>query len=675
MPSRRRAVKSQTSPAEGSDLAIVRQVNEARVEADDARRDRMEQNKINFDAYNERQDWSEKIEGQSTEFLPKTHLAVETFTAFIKKGLVDSQNWYMPEFGMDSPFPLPPEIARRFLDAFLGKVMISESETVPIQQQLVDGLKLGAIGAIAIFKIHGQIMAQRRYTTQPVKEPADEALDSPVPEEYEEPEADEMAVEEAAPESFEEGEPTGPPMRQTGHSSFYLRFDVIRQEDFFIDPTGRGLYKIHRVTRDYYEVLARAKEGAYDLQAVEALGSWVKQEDAARAAREKNQRYARAPSRRWEVTIDEYWGTLLNEDGTVYMRNCVCAVANEQFLIRKPKPNPNWHQEDPFIVVPIIRVPLSQWHRALIDGPVKLNLALNELFNLMLDGGLASVWGVKEVRVDALEHPEEISGGIPQGAVIPVKAVLPHGQTAINVVKQGELTQHAMAMYEALSREFTQAAMSNELKLGQFPGHSVKAAEVVEMAQSQGALIESIVKDIEYGVGSGLRKAWMVLMQHADKLDAQTVVNAIGMRGALLFSRMSESDRYAMFANPCAFKVKALSTLVQRIKDFQKLMALMQAIGQNPILMMEFFRTFSPRKVLSHMMRTLSIDPIDMHRDEKEMGQLAIDFDMLRQMTQMIGQPGGGQSSPDSAGGGQGASMQGEVQQTGNPLTGMGGSQ
>jgi hypothetical protein len=53
----------------------------------------------------------------------------------------------------------------------------------------------------------------------------------------------------------------------------------------------------------------------------------------------------------------------------------------------------------PFVAASLMRVPLSVWHKALFDNAVNLNIAMSELFSLLLDVGLAA---------------RQISSGIPE---------------------------------------------------------------------------------------------------------------------------------------------------------------------------------------------------------------------------------------------------------------------
>ncbi len=205
-----------------------------------------------------------------------------------------------------------------------------------------------------------------------------------------------------------------------------LCIDIVPTEDYFPDPTGRDLYEIHRVERDLHDVIDLAEQGIYDKSVVEQIDAdFAKAQDEADKARRTNQETAGVPSFRKRVVIDEFWGDLLDEDGQVMQRNIVCAMANEQYLIRPPELNPFWHGESPFVTSPLVRVPYSVWHKAIYDHASPLNFALNEMLNLILDGGISSVWGIKQLRQDWLEDPRQVANGVPQGITLSVKAEMP----------------------------------------------------------------------------------------------------------------------------------------------------------------------------------------------------------------------------------------------------------
>ena len=227
-----------------------------------------------------------------------------------------------------------------------------------------------------------------------------------------------------------------------------------------------------------------------------------------------------------------------------------------------------------------------------------------------------------------------------------------------------------MAIFEALSREFAAAALSNELKMGSLPPKQVRATEVVELSQSQAITLDSIVGDVESILQEVLRKAWLTVMQNMDDILASDIVGAIGQDAAFKLAQMGPAERFAAFASFANFSVFGMSALMSKVRDFQKMMALLQAVVSNPILLQAFFKKYSGDRLLSHLMKSLSINPTQMERDEQEIARLGDDLAELPMFQQLAGQgqqqagqggPGGesGAAEINAAGGPQGLAGQG----------------
>lgn len=632
---------------DGDGLTVINAVREAKKESEDSRKTRLAINRQNQQAFLGMQDWTHKQEGQSSEFLPKVGVALEQFASFVKRSLTQFGSWFDVELGRSSESFLTEGQIKALIMSYLDCLAAPGGKHVAFPIILTDGVKAGALDSMVIFKVHGQRVEERDFSAQPGSPFIN---DQGIIEQGE----DQLAIETNSP--------------------WHLSIDIIRFEDYLADPTGRGMYEIHTSEYDLYEIEDLAEQGVYDKEAVAQLKTtFERSEDEKRPDRAMAQDRAQSPDFRHKVVIDEYWGHLLDTDGHIVHRNIVCAVANDKYLIRPPEDNPFWHQESPFVVEPLIRVPFSTWHKALMDHPAQLNLAMNEMFNLMLDGGLASVWGVRQVRVDDLDDPSEIADGIPQGATLGVKSTLPVGAKVVERVTAGEVPRDSMVMYEALNREFTTSALSNELKMGALPPKQVRATEVVELSQSQAVVMDSITADIEIGIIQNvLRKSWLTILQHLDDASSQQILAAVGTRGAFMLSRMSRAKRFATFARHCGFKVHGLSSALSKVRDFQKMMALLQAVVQNPLLLQAFFKRFSGEKVLMHLMKTLQVNPEHLQRSGEELERIDDELKELPKFQELTsGGQGQGMAAQDTGD----ASLPAEINQATNPLTGLGGNE
>lgn len=624
----------------GSDLTLLTALRAYKREGDDAKRTRMQKSRENMNAYLSIQDWSYKTEGQSREFLPKTAVAVEQFVGFVKRSLTQFGSYYDVELPLGSKSPVSGATIRELLNCSLENLLVGDNTFSTFPLQVSDGIKIGSLESLCIFKIHGNMHSEPNFR-------------------------------------FEEGE-SGVELKEDERVSWKLRVDLVDPKNYGRDPTGNGLYEYHVVEKDLHKVIEMAEEGIYDLEAVNRIENDFKMNEEERRQRDQTgQNDQQKPGFRKKVVIVEYWCSIIDNDGKIVHKNVFCAVANDRYIIRKPTKNPFWHKQSPFVAIPLIRVPFSQWHKALFDDAVRLNLAENEIFNLIVDGGIASVWGIKQLRIDDLEDPSQAQGGIAQGETLAIKSTVPRGEPVLEVVARGEVPTDAMAVLEMLSREFAAAALSSELKMGSLPAKQVRATEIVELSQSQAVTLDGIIADIEQMMETVFEKMWLTILQNIDDFSANHILTAIGPRAAFALGTMSPAERYAVYANnPCSFKVHGLSAMLARTRDFQKFMALLQAVTTNPLLFQAFFKKYSPDKVLNHMMKMLGINPERLEKDDHEIARLTEDLRELKALLPFVSRPKGGGANAEqggtSSGGGDPTSA--EISAVGNPSAGLAGA-
>ena len=626
--------------SEDGNISVIQAVKEAFNTAEEARRTRLWKNYQNREMYLGRQDWSHKQPGQSTEFLPKVPIAVEQMSALVKRGLVQFGPWFSVDVDDNIRQAISGHHIQAILEPFLNNLWRQNNKTTDVTTVISDAVKVGMLESLMILKVHGGMMKTRKFV-----------------------------AEKGNVELSEDGEAKrgDDKLRIEEDEEWRLRIDVIRPEDYYPDPTGNGLYEIHRVERDLHEVIDMAEAGIYDMKAVEQLINvhYPRPMDEERTDRDRNQDEATDPSYRKRVVLDEFWGTLLNSDGTVAHRNIVCTVANDKFLVRPPEPNPFWHQESPFIAEPLIRVPFSVWHKAVFDDASTLNLALNEMFNLILDGGIAAVWGTRQIRMDDLEDPGQVSGGIPQGMTLAVKSTLPHGQKVLETITEGTVPGDAMAVFQFLDKEFAAAALTNELKMGNLPTKQVRSTEVIEASQSQSVTLDGIVADLENNIMVPLlRKAWLTVLQNADKMVPEVFTGAVDRRVALTLMRASPAERFAMFYGMAKFTAHGLSSTMSKSRDFQKMMALQQAIQTNPFLLQAAMRRFSADKTLDSMFTLMNFNPKQIEKTQDELEQLDAEMARTQQAQGMMGPNQGGDGTGN-------ASVKADANQIANPLSGL----
>lgn len=636
---------SETSGTLFGGVDIIRLTQEYRKQAEVAKKEREAQTRQNVLLYNGMQDWSHKTKGQSTSFLPMLSIAVEQITTFVKRALVDYGDWFSVETGENAV--ISGEQIREILQSQLNSLYEIRGSGGNFPVVLADAIKVGILHSLIVLKVYGAY----KYRPQFVVKTDEERVP--------------IVNRELVIPSYR--------VERELKREWHLRIDVVNPFDYYPDPTGRHLFEIHRTRKDLYEIraLAEGDQAIYDKDVVDQLvADCEEQHRRAVEAALQNQLPAPPPDFRKEVTLDEVWGTILDENGHVVAENMVWVVANNRFVIRKPEPNPWWHGMSPFVVAPLIRVPFSTWHRGLADLAAPLNIASNELFSLMLDGAFASVHGVKQVRLDFMERPEDLAAGITPGTAIPVKPELPPGVKVIERVDDSGVPSDALAMLSLLDRHFQTTMQVNDIRLGMLPGKSVKATEVVQAEHHLTSFFDGIIRDVETTlIEPLLYKAWAVIAQEMTDLPLRYIRSTETKTALLQLVGLEPEERYTLLMNEIGFSVRGLSGTLQKSKDFQKLMALMSAISTQPLLMQAFFENYSADRIIQLLFKWLNLNPamVELTAEEKKAKQQRLAE--LQQMASLVGR-----KTPSRVEAG-GASMEAEINQTSNPLTGLVGGE
>lgn len=591
-----------SSDSKDIDSVIVRTTQNYMKEAYEAKRDRMRMNRLNYDIFHHKQDYSHKRPGQSQEFLPKQQMAVEQMSNFVTQGLIDLGQWFSVE--------RLPGAKGQIIDIFdVYALLQRELEKSKMMSFVGDAIKTGALASLMIAKVHGKITKSPSFSVQT----------------------------EFTAEGRKER------LIREDNEAWALAIELVRPEDFYPDPTGAGLYQCQNMWVDKADVMALAEgDGAiYDRALVEKLTSYpFDQYYDYRENRDRETDQSHTYSDyRVRVKLTECWGNIIDPvSGEILYKDVTWTIANDTVLIAKPKPNPFWHGKSPFVVAPITRVPFSVWHRAPMDGATRHNIAMNELYNLMVDAGMMSVFGIKQIRTDWLEDDREVADGVRPGMTLRVSSACPPGGQVIQRVDEGALSGEALNMFNLINSEFAQTAMTNDLRLGSMPSRAVKATEVVEASQSITAMFAGIAKSIEVDfIQPILDLAWQTIMQNADDMDSDEVAALIGTQKAAQLANLSPEKRFAETSQGHKFKVFGVSQTLNKQKDFRKLTSLLQTIGSSEVLVEAFTKEYSFEKLLGEIIRSLDVEPGRIEQDALDQVMMQLGPEL---MAQGAAQPG-----------------------------------
>lgn len=601
---------------------IVRTTQSYMREAYEARRDRIRLNRLNYDIFHHKQDYAHKQPGQSQEFLPKQQMAVEQLSSFVSQGLVDLGHWFTVE--------KEPGVMNKIIDAAEVYILLQRQlEKTKFVSFVSDAIKTGSLASLMIAKVHGRNTVSPRFFTQ----------------------------------SVIDGNTIKKKIYKAEKDIWELFVELIRPEDYYPDPTGANLYECQTIWVDKSVAIemASAEDSIYDLEKIKKLNSYsYDQYDEGRIDKDRETDQSHTYSDyRVRIKLTECWGDIIEPTtGEKIYKNVTWTIANDSVLVAPPRPNPFWHGKSPFVVAPITRVPFSVWHRAPMDGATRHNIALNEIYNLMVDAGMMSVFGIKQIRTDWLEDDREVADGVRPGQTIRVSSNCPPGGKAIERVDEGALSQEALSMFNLMNAELNTSAMTNDLRMGALPTRAVKATEVVEASQTITSMFAGIARSIEVDfIEPILERAWNVIMQNSNDMDSAEVAALLGEMKANQIATMSPEDRFVETSQGNKFRVFGVSQTLNKQKDFRKLTALLQTIGSSEVLVEAFIKKYSFEKLLGEIVRSLDIEPGRIEQEEVDqlmmqlgpelMGQGAMQLGSGPNMQSQIPQAATGPENPD----------------------------
>lgn len=554
-------------------------------ESEQAKANRMALNKDNYAMYQLEHSFAHKKEGQSKEVLSKTRNATESNKSFFQQALADLDDWYRIEATDGSKgdsLLVKPEEMQAVLNYMLGKADYFSHVGASTQS--------GLLGSLAISKVHGCMVPKPKFKTR--------------------------------------AEGRGSKYKKhvvvSDDKTWELKFDNIRQEEWYPDATGGKLFEIEECEVDLHIVkqYAEGDNAIFDKAVVDQLGPWgydSTQEE--KKARETGQNISHQRMRP-RVRLTEFWGTIVdNESGDILAENVVVTLANREHVIRKPTPNPLWHQRSPFVAAALIEFANSVWGIAMMDAATKHCRSLIELFNLMLDSAMKSVWGLSQIRTDVLNDPKQITDSIRWGTTFKVNSSLPIGGKVIEEVVSGDIAPEALQMFNLLNSEALSSMKTNDLRMGAQSMRAVKATEVVAAENSITSEFQGIAKNFEEKkIQPELELACWTTCQNWDLIDKEVFISLFGKQRGEELSQLEPQEVFVSTVNGMRFKVFGISLTLRRQADFRKWTTLLQVVGASPTLTEAFLEEYSFRKLLGEIMTAIDINKAKIKNDEQPQG-------------------------------------------------------
>ncbi len=403
----------------------------------------------------------------------------------------------------------------------------------------------------------------------------------------------------------------------------YVAIETTDPRTFWMDPTGRWLYRFRETEIDLHDLtdLANVKGGdgsyLYDRAEIALLSGHIAEEirqwrDALTGiatAHEADSALGRKP-----IKLTEFLCTLVDAEGNVVGRNVLCILANDRFLIRGPEANPFWHQKDWAFYAPMITVPLSVYGRSYMENWSSVARTFIEMTNLIIDSAFMSAMKAFAVDPDKLEDPSQLATGVHPNKVF----IMEEGADPAKFLTEidlGQMPPEVIAIWKELKAEMREGAALSEISLGQAaPKGRTTGIEINASQSNSGALVRSIARTIEVRLLEViLNLVWKTAIQHYDENDPELNV-AMGEDAM----KMLNARRQELASAKITFTARGISSLVERSTKLNMLLSALQTIGQSEILSQAFTADTDAGKILAKIFLLFGIDMKDLQLTERE---------------------------------------------------------
>lgn len=544
----------------------------------------------NWALYWNKYDWSNKADWQAKEIMPEAPQFVDRWSSAIREALTTAGEWYTVTNPAMTFGGLAKEI-RMILDESLEKCGTNQQgHDVNFLHVFEEVLKLGAITALCL------AVTWRR-------------------------------VEESVMVPAQEFDADGNPfftMRQETRTRGKVAVEVVDPRTVWFDPKRRGLYRRRRIHMDLHQLRQMAKmvdsEGTpiYRQDVVDRIVEDY--EDDFRRTEEEaasGSGAMKTATGRKGVVLDEYLCAIVKADGTLaWPSNTWVVMANEKYIIVGPEPNPFWHGRDWIVFLPLITVPLATYGKSYMEDFASLARTFTEMTNLIIDGIFTTAMHAFAGDPSKLLDPTELEEGIHPNKLFQLEEGT-DPREFLHAIELGRLPPEVIAVWQGIKAEFREAGKQNELSLGQVPPKGdITATEIQEAQAGSAAVTRSIAKTIEHGaLDLTLDLVWQTRLQYLD-LEPD-MVKRMGTMGELL-QQMPPALRYGLVGNNYRFRAHGISSILDRARDRNALLAALNWVASNETLLAEFLARYSPRKVLDRTLRLFGVNTDGLERGPDE---------------------------------------------------------
>lgn len=282
-----------------------------------------------------------------------------------------------------------------------------------------------------------------------------------------------------------------------------------------------GLFNVHEEWVDFYELRDKELQGIY--QNIDQVkigrsgkdGSGFRMRDDEQTGYRSKKTNQRNPYRN-AILIQEFWGTLLDEDGDVAMRNCTFTVANG-VVIRAVRENPYRRLRWPWLDFSPIPHTINDHGYGIYESSLSVWKFENNLLNLYIDNENWRINNMFELDLSQLHDPNDLEA-------YPMKFWLKKrgsDKPAVTPILKGESNIADVQFMMGLAQQnWENGTFLNEMAKGEVGSKRDKTATEIslKLQQSMG-VFDTIGRDVERGIEQLIWAIKEVLITYHDVFD------------------------------------------------------------------------------------------------------------------------------------------------------------
>lgn len=388
---------------------------------------------------------------------------------------------------------------------------------------------------------------------------------------------------------------------QTEERKNRLRLDPIIPTDFWLDPSGRNRFVIHKVRRSISDLWSLAQDqldpltgqvnvaAVYDAAKVREVkpGNVDPERDAQNAIIKRDTPFL---SEQRGVDVYEYWGDLYDPaTGATLYKNIVATFVNKKTMIRRPQANPFRHGNAPFVVFHPTLAPHQLYGYGLLTSGSLIHDALNRGFNIIMDKMMLQVPTV-QAYPSSLRNPSEL--GQDNEKFYPGKTWLgrdPEKPIFVPVDGFQPPSQEDFAVVDKLTSFYDQSTGVNEFATGTPQTDNRKTKEEVQerVGATQQVFNDAAQQIEESGLSPMIQMMYYLMVQFEMDYADPNLLQMFGEQQQPIIQQLatlSPEQRWQAMYLDAEFRVTGVSLMITRNDRIQRMVNWKQMISADPAM-------------------------------------------------------------------------------------------